>query len=72
VEDDSQLPNAESTIPNTCPKVTEANQILQELMDKNQRYINVPALDIHSTPIDKAAGRECIFAIAFSTLYLNS
>jgi hypothetical protein len=72
VEDDSQLPNAESTIPNTCPKVTEANQILQELTDKNQRYINVPALDIHSTPIDKAAGRECIFAIAFSTLYLNS
>jgi hypothetical protein len=35
VEDDSQLPNAKSTIPNTCPKVIEANQILQELTDKN-------------------------------------
>jgi hypothetical protein len=28
VEDDLQLLNSKSTIPNSCPKVTEVNQIL--------------------------------------------
>jgi hypothetical protein len=28
VEDDSQLPNSKSTVPNNCSKVIEANQIL--------------------------------------------
>jgi hypothetical protein len=28
VEDDLQLLNSESTIPNSCPEVTEVNQIL--------------------------------------------
>ena len=31
VEDDSQLPNSKSIVPNNCPEVTEANRILQEL-----------------------------------------
>jgi hypothetical protein len=35
VEDNSQLPNSESIVPNSCPEVTEVNQILQELMGKN-------------------------------------
>jgi len=71
VEDDSQLPNSESTVPNSCPEVTEVNQILQELTGENRRGINVPAPDIRTTPIDEAAGRERIFAMAFPTLYPN-
>src|SRR5271165_3935151 len=67
VEDDSRLPNSESTVPNSCPKVTEVNQILQELTGENWRGINVLALDICTTPIDEAAGRERIFAMAFPT-----
>jgi hypothetical protein len=72
VEDDSQLPNSKSTVPNSCPEVTKVNQILQELTSKNWRSINVPALDIRTTLIDEAARREQIFAIAFLTLYPNS
>lgn len=71
VEDDSRLPNSESTVPNTCPEVTEANQILEKLIGENRRHIDVPAPDIRSTPIDEAAGRERIFAMAFPTLYPN-
>jgi hypothetical protein len=71
VEDDSRLPNSESTVPNSCPEVTEVNQILQELTGKNWRGIDVPALDICTTLIDEAARRERIFAIAFPTLYPN-
>jgi hypothetical protein len=71
VEDDSQLPNSKSTVPNSCPEVTEVNQILQELTGENWRSIDAPALDICTTPIDEAIGRERIFAIAFPTLYPN-
>jgi hypothetical protein len=71
VEEDSRLPNSESTILNSCAEVIEVNQILQELTGENRRGIDVPALDICTTPINKAAGREHIFAIAFPTLYLN-
>jgi hypothetical protein len=35
VEDDLWLSNSESTVPNSCPKVTEVNQILQELTGEN-------------------------------------
>ena len=72
VEDDLQLPNSKSTVLNSCPEVTKVNQILQKLIGKNQRSINVLALDICTTLIDKAAKRERIFAIAFLTLYPNS
>jgi hypothetical protein len=72
MEDDLQLPNSESIVPNSCPEVTEVNQILQELTGKNRRGINVPALDICTTPIDEAARREQIFAMAFPTLYPNN
>jgi hypothetical protein len=71
VEDDLQLPNSESIVPNSCPEVTKVNQILQELTGKNQRSIDVLALDICTTLIDKASGREWIFAIALPTLYPN-
>jgi hypothetical protein len=71
VEDDLRLPNSESTVPNSCPEVTEVNQILQELTGENWRSINVLALDIRTTPINEAARRERIFAMAFPTLYSN-
>ena len=71
VEDDSQLLNSKSIVLNSCPEVTKVNQILQELTGKNQRGINVLALDIRTTLIDKAARKEQIFAIAFLTLYPN-
>jgi hypothetical protein len=35
VEDDLRLLNSESTVPNSCPKVIEVNQILQELTGEN-------------------------------------
>ena len=72
MEDNSQLPNSKSTIPNSSANVTEVNQILQELTGQNQHNINMLALDICSTLIDKATRREQIFAIAFPTLYPNS
>ena len=72
VENDLQLLNFESTVLNSCPKVTKVNQILQELTGKNWHSINMLALDICTTLIDKAAKREQIFAIAFLTLYPNS
>jgi hypothetical protein len=35
MEDDSRLLNSESTVLNTCLKVTEACQILEELIGEN-------------------------------------
>jgi hypothetical protein len=71
VEDDSRLPNFKFIVLNSYPKVTEVNQILQELIGENQCSINVLALDIRTTLIDEAARREQIFAMAFPTLYPN-
>jgi hypothetical protein len=48
---------------------TEINQILQELISQNLCDIDVLALSICATPIDKAARTQQIFAIAFLTLY---
>jgi hypothetical protein len=69
LEDDLQLPNTQSTIPNSSTDDTEINQILQELMGQNLCNIDVPALSICATLIDKAARTQRIFAIAFPTLY---
>ena len=69
MEGDLQLPNFESTIPNSFANDTEVNQILQELTGQKWRDVDVPALSIRSTPIDEAAGRDRIFAMAFPTLY---
>jgi hypothetical protein len=73
LEDDHRLPNSESTVPNSRPEVTEAAQIIQDLTDRNRRRnTSVPAPDIRASPIDEAARKERIFAMAFPTLYPNS
>jgi ATP-dependent DNA helicase PIF1 len=69
LENDPQLPNTQSTIPNSSADDTEINQILQELTGQNLRDIDVPAPSICTTPIDEAAGTQRIFAMAFPTLY---
>ena len=69
LENDPQLPNTQSTIPNSSADDTEINQILQELIGQNLCNIDVPALSICATLIDEAAGTQQIFAIAFPTLY---
>jgi hypothetical protein len=69
LENDPQLLNTQSTIPNSFADDTEINQILQELMGQNLCDIDVLALSICATPIDEAAKTQRIFAIAFPTLY---
>jgi hypothetical protein len=69
LENNPQLPNTQSTIPNSSAEDTEINQILQELTGQNLRDIDVPAPSIRATPIDEAAGTQRIFAMAFPTLY---
>ena len=68
-ENDLLLPNTQSIVPNSSADDTEINQILQELVGQSHRNMDVPASFIHTTPIDEAAGKEQIFAIAFPTLY---
>ena len=68
-EGDPQLPNTQSTVPNSSADDTEINQILQELTGRSLRGMDVPAPSIRTTPIDEAAGTQRIFAMAFPTLY---
>ena len=68
-EGDLQLPNTQSTVPNSSADDTEINQILQELTGRSLRGMDVPAPSIRSTTIDEAAGTQRIFAMAFPTLY---
>jgi hypothetical protein len=69
LENDPQLPNTQSTIPNSSADDIEINQILQELTGQNLCDIDMPAPSICTTLIDEAAGTQQIFAIAFPTLY---
>jgi hypothetical protein len=55
LENDPQLLNTQSIIPNSFADDTEINQILQELIGQNLHNIDVPALFIYTTPIDEAA-----------------
>ena len=55
LENDPQLPNTQSTIPNSSADDTEINQILQELTGQNLYNIDMLALSIYITLIDKAA-----------------
>ena len=57
-EGDPQLPNTQSTVPNSSADDTEINQILQELTGQNLCGMDVPAPSIHVTPIDEAAGTQ--------------
>jgi hypothetical protein len=62
-------PNAQSVVPNLGITTTEVDIILKEITGRNTLPPGLPAPSIRQTPIDKAAGNEYIFAIAFPTLY---
>jgi hypothetical protein len=55
LENDLQLLNTQSTILNSFANNTEINQILQELIGQNLCDIDVLALSICATLINKAA-----------------
>jgi ATP-dependent DNA helicase PIF1 len=62
-------PPSQSMVPNLNITTTEADQILQELSSVRPAASAIPAPSIQSTPIDEAAGKERLFAMAFPTLY---
>jgi hypothetical protein len=67
----AELPplNSQSMVPNLNITTTEVDLILNEISGRNPISPGLPAPSIRSTPIDKAAGKDRIFAIAFPTLY---
>ena len=62
-------PNSQSMVPNLNITTTEVDLILNELAGCNSPPPGLPAPSIRSTPIDEAAGKDRIFAMAFPTLY---
>ena len=56
-------------IPNLNITATEADLILGEISGRDPAPPGTPAPSIRSTPIDEAAGKDRIFAMAFPTLY---
>ena len=58
-----------SMVPNLNITVTEVDLILQEISSWNPIPLGLPAPSIRLTPIDGAAGKDMIFAMAFPTLY---
>src|SRR5271168_3662376 len=56
-------------VPNLNITTTEVDLILNELAGRNSPPPGLPAPSIRSTPIDEAAGKDRIFAMAFPTLY---
>jgi hypothetical protein len=54
---------------NSFANNTKINQILQELISQNLCNIDMLALSICATLINKATKTQQIFAIAFLTLY---
>ena len=62
-------PNSQSIVPNLNITTTEVDLILNEISGQIPIPPGLPAPSIRQTPIDKAAGKDRIFAIAFPTLY---
>ena len=62
-------PNSQSMVPNLNITITEVDLILNEISGRNPIPPGLPAPSIRSTPIDEAAGKDRIFAMAFPTLY---
>jgi hypothetical protein len=58
-------------VPNLNVSITEADLLLASISGQAPLPPGLPALSIRSTPLDKAARRERIFAMAFLTLYLT-
>lgn len=69
VTDELPPPNTQSMIPNLNATETEADLILDELARCAPPPHGIPAPSVRSTPIDEAAGKDRIFAMAFPTLY---
>jgi hypothetical protein len=69
VTDELPPPNSQSMVPNLNTTATEADLILNELAGCSSQPHGLPAPSIRSTPIDEAAGKDRIFAMAFPTLY---
>ena len=69
VSGDLPPPNSQSMIPNLNITATEADLILGEISGRDPAPPGIPAPSIRSTPIDEAAGKDRIFAMAFPTLY---
>jgi len=66
----AELPplNSQSMVPNLNITTTEVDLILNELAGRNSPH-RLLAPSIRSTPINEAAGKDRIFAMAFPTLY---
>jgi hypothetical protein len=62
-------PNSQSMVPNLNINTTEADLLLASISGRAPLPPGLPAPSIRSTPLDEAAGRERIFAMAFPTLY---
>ena len=56
-------------VPNLNVSTTEADILIASISRRAPLPPSLLALSIRSTPLDKAVGRERIFAIAFLTLY---
>ncbi len=67
--DDLPPPASHSMVPNLDVTATEADQILDEICNKDPVPSGVPAPSIRQTPLDEASGADGIFAMAFPTLY---
>jgi hypothetical protein len=62
-------PNTQSMVPNLNVSTAEADLLLASISGRAPLPPGLPAPSIRSTPLDEAAGRERIFAMAFPTLY---
>ena len=62
-------PNSQSMVPNLNVVTTEADLLLAGISGRAPLPPGLPAPTIRSTPLDEAAGRERILAMAFPTLY---
>jgi len=62
-------PNSQSIVPNLKITTTEVDLILNEISGRIPIPLGLPAPFIRQTPIDEAARKDRIFAIAFPTLY---
>jgi hypothetical protein len=61
--------NSQSMVPNLNIAVTEVDLLLASISGRTSLPLGLPAPSIQSTPLDEAARRKRIFAIAFPTLY---
>jgi hypothetical protein len=62
-------PNSQSIVPNLNVAATEVDLLLVGISRRAPLPPGLLAPSIRSTPLDEAAGKERIFAMAFPTLY---